>query len=296
MRTIKSLFLQIPTSFISVVSPTPRTKPLVKTTVPLSEISGTPKPDARIAPAVPLATSPARAINSPFFHIPVRSPVINDSGTLAFSAELNLGVGDSTVANNGGIWSGGQLVVRQGDIAAGTSNKYDLLLGVAINETGTLAYYGRLDDSINGGGIWTTAGLVARAGEVAPGTEGARFSAFEVVPSINDSGTVMFQGNLAIGVGDTTPFNEIGIWTNNGLVVRAGTELEIAPGETRTLLAVFARNQALANDGSIVFLAEFTDRTYGVFVATPVPEPSAFALCGLIFATMLLLRRCCRPR
>ena len=210
------------------------------------------------------------------------APTINDDGTVVYGAQLNVGQGDTTLSNNFGVWTSNELVSRAGDLAAGTTDTYDEFVGPVINQGGAIAYYAVLNSVSDNVGIWTTSGLIARAGQTAIGTSGAVYDAFERAASLNDAGQVAFLGGLKIGVGDTTGFNNFGIWTSDDLVVRAGDVVEVAPGDFRVVATLGMGRFALANTGQVAFLINFLDGTQGVFVATPVPEPGALVLLAIV--------------
>jgi hypothetical protein len=99
-----------------------------------------------------------------------------------------------------------------------------------------------------------------------------------------------------------------GIWAtdNSGvlrLIVHNGQELEVAPGDRRTISYVWTYghdtglqdgHQSWFNEaGQIVFGARFTDHSEGIFVsnAVAVPEPSTILLCLLGLVALLVAAR-----
>jgi hypothetical protein len=109
--------------------------------------------------------------------------------------------------------------------------------------------------------------------------------------SINDSGDVAFLAGL-----DKSHF---GVYTGANPL----TDKVIATGDMLDGLRVeevwFARD-GLNNSGQIAFGAALSDGTQGIWVATPVPEPSTFVLLALgiigLFAKCLLRTRTGRCR
>jgi hypothetical protein len=191
-------------------------------------------------------------------------PTLNNSGDVAFQAELTGPGVDNT--NNSGIWTGSggnlQLVARTGVQAPGT--EADLRFGgfgyqapgssdPVFNNQGNVAFAASLSgpgvNSTNDIGIWSNAGgslhLVMRIGLPAPGTgSGVNFAALNSFNSsaglghaLNELGQTAFSAFLAgVGVDES---NDFGIWveTPNGIVLiaREGQMLEVAPGDWRTI-------------------------------------------------------------
>jgi hypothetical protein len=105
--------------------------------------------------------------------------------------------------------------------------------------------------------------------------------------ALNDQGHVAFGACVtSLGVG-------YGIFTGPD----PATDKVIMDGDTLDGLEVtrliFSRN-GLNNSGQIAFIAQLSDGTSGVWVATPVPEPSTVVL--LVVASIGLLGYCCRDR
>lgn len=248
---------------------------------------------------------------------------INNRGEVAFEAMLaGPGVDRS---NDEGIWVSGQstrLVARTGQQAPGTDP------GVVFNaiplspprmvfgEQGvvfTAALRGPNTNFSNNSGIWAESSrglqLVARAGDPAPGTSpGTVFSFFAFLPlTSNDLGQTAFVG-LINDVEVELP-NQVGIWTTNRqgelqLVVRTGDELEVAPGDRRTIQSLTfssrsnsrSRIDAFNNRGQLAFNATFTDGSQGIFISNlvAIPEPSTSVLVA-IFLVLVCSNRYFRP-
>jgi hypothetical protein len=101
-------------------------------------------------------------------------------------------------------------------------------------------------------------------------------------PSLNSSGQVAFRADL-IGSGVNSSNNK-GIWATDWTgtlqpIARAGQQLEVAPGNFRTIsdlnfTSASGNSDGLSsgfnNVGQLVFWASFTDGSQGVFVSNEV--------------------------
>jgi hypothetical protein len=242
------------------------------------------------------------------------SPTINDAGNLAFSASLTGGGFDPI--NQSSIWSGppGGLTARvlSGHPAPGTPAgvMFESASEPVIGGAGDIAFRGWLTGPgvtpENARGLWRqkdgVTELVMRAESQAPGTPaGVLFESFNSgLPLINGLGQVAFHAYLSGPGIDGT--NNHGIWgmDEDGVVriiARSGDPLEIAPGDSRTVLDLFVldgagghdgRTTALADNGDLTFYAVFTDGS-GAVLAARVPEPAA-SLCMLAI-TLAVPRR-----
>ena len=231
--------------------------------------------------------------------------IINGAGQTAFSAKL-IGPGvDST--NDGSIWSEGTgslaMVAREGSHAPGTAegvNFLSLIPGAMLNGAGQTAFMASLIgpgvDPANNVGVWSegsgSLALVARKGSPAPGTAaGVTFSSIFPGPVTNGNGQVAFTASVT-GEG-VDGSNNFGVWAEdrNGvltLVIREGDQIEVAPGDVRTVLSVFMTSGEVAisggedgrpinfNDaGQLAFRLIFTDFSGGIIVSSfPIPIPA----------------------
>ncbi|MGH0030852.1 MAG: DUF7453 family protein [Myxococcota bacterium] len=245
---------------------------------------------------------------------------INGSGALAFGAMLAIPSQPDTAS----VWSTAsgmpELLALAGDPAPGTppgvvfATLLPLDLQVlALNDRDQVLLAARLqgpgvisanDDAIHLG----TPGdlnLVLREGDPAPGT-GAGVTLLPLASwasqgrALNASGELVLDAGLAgpgVGAG-----NDLAIFAHlEGrlfLVLREGDDLEVAPGDTRTIQGLRLRRARGAvvdgiptpfNDArQLAFTADFTDGSSGVFVATlgplPVPglPPAAVALLAML--------------
>jgi hypothetical protein len=231
------------------------------------------------------------------FNNNINDPVINGAGNIAILAQLDGPGVDLT--NSHGIWSdvGGalDLVVREGDPAPGTGSGVNFLYldDPVLNGAGRIAFYSKLTgtgvDGFNDKGIWSdvsgTLALVARAGDAAPGT-GAGVNFIDIGdPLLNGAGRIAFFAVLTGAGVDSS--NDRGIWVTDGsgalhLVVRTGTEVEVAPGDFRTIAYLEisgsdlsqqgglngedGRGTSFNNAGELAIYAVFTDDEAGILV------------------------------
>jgi hypothetical protein len=208
----------------------------------------------------------------------------NNENHLAFHATLKQGVGGVTSNNANGIWveteTGLRQVVRTNDIMPSTTLRFRSLANLVFNDAGRVAFTGSTSslgvsfNTIYSEGIDGQLTLVARASTAAPGTSaGVNFDFdagdFFGIPRLrlNNAGQVAFIAGLT-GTG-VTAANDMGLWAQDAagnlkLVIRKGNQLEVAPGDIRTVTEFDFGGM---NDaGQIVFDAVFTDNSEGVFV------------------------------
>lgn len=200
--------------------------------------------------------------------------VINSQGKVAFSANLLHSSGSVDETNDSGIWMEPVTDPTSGQLHSPS----DLL-------------------------------LVAREGDQAEGVAaGATFNDLAHTSVVlNSAGQLAFAATFTLG--EVTDNN--GIWvfdsvTNSlELVAGTGSLIEVAPGDVRTVLNIGdiddfddsfsggedGRASYLADNGDVVFRAQFTDGSQGVFVAAMQnPEPGTIQI-GILLGTMLLSRR-----
>ncbi|HET7298565.1 MAG TPA: choice-of-anchor tandem repeat NxxGxxAF-containing protein, partial [Burkholderiales bacterium] len=185
---------------------------------------------------------------------------INDAGTVAFSGG---GLSSSDLV---GLFTGSGGAVTP---IADDSGPLVFPFFASINDVGTVAFLAQLD----GGGN----GLFLGGTQVRPfaDTNGLFSFFFGRAPSINDTGQVAFGAGLDGG--------GTGIFVGpNPLADKVITTGDSLFGSTVTSLSL--GSQALNNAGRVAFYAELSDGTQGVFVATPVPEPSTLLLSAVALA------------
>jgi hypothetical protein len=181
-----------------------------------------------------------------------------------------------------------------------------------LNNSGQPAFIGSLAgtgvNSSNDNSIWSDRSgqlkMVARKGSQPPGTAaGTWFDTFSEDMMINDAGQVAFASFLT-GPGMTSS-NDYGIWAEDRagvlrLVVREGNQIEVAPGDSRTVKSIEyfcctsgdGTSNAFNAFGQLAFRANFTDGTQGIFISNVAAVPEAGSI-EIIFAMVCasLLRR-----
>jgi hypothetical protein len=188
---------------------------------------------------------------------------------------------------------------RQGQILFKAS-----LVGAAINSTNNQSLWLRdQHDQFQ---------LLAREGEQAPGLPtGTLFSSFESTGgsfppadrTINALGQTAFFANFS---NPTSGAQGAGIWAQDSTgnlhpIVWTGQQLEVAPGDVRTV-SFFSfygngnneegHRSGFNDRGQLAFFAQFPGGSSGIFVSNlvAIPEPGILALVG-IPALIMLLRR-----
>jgi hypothetical protein len=242
-------------------------------------------------------------------------PYTNSSGRLSGQQILTGGDVTDIFTNGIGVYNdaNGPLVeiARGGQQAPGVEagTVFSFLSPPSFNDSGKSSFFANLRNAANNlpatinEGIWSdatgTLKLVVREGDAATGVGAGAVigpidsSAYR--PILNDAGQTAIALNLLQGVGGVTAANDKGYWAqdlsgNFHLLVREGDQLTVAPGVVRTI-ATFglngdARGFQFDNLGNLMFLANFTDGSQGLFVVNAsVPEPSAMvgllALCSI---------------
>lgn len=247
------------------------------------------------------------------------APMLNNNGRIAF--QTNLAGDDSIWSDVSGSMA---LLARSGHHAPGTPpgvtfsgqlEKWTPRLNNADQILFKASVIGDGVDSSNNVGVWSNVSgslaLVVRSGDAAPGLQdGAKFADIgnlETVPFLNDAGQVAFCATLAGDGVDSS--NSQSIWASDRagalqLIARAGDQLEVAPGDSRTIsLLTFGHDSRVGESnrrsgpfnklGQLVFAASFTDGSSGVFVsnAVAVPEPSSLLIFALAAAAIFFSRR-----
>jgi hypothetical protein len=242
-------------------------------------------------------------------------PPINNADKTIFEALLT-GPG-VTNTNNAGLWSDASgslsLLARAGDPTPGMHGvTFTAFSAPLLNNSGQAAFIGSLAGtgvtSSNDNGIWSDRSgqqkMVARKGSQPPGTAaGTWFDTFSEDMMINDAGQVAFASFLT-GPGMTSS-NDYGIWAEDRagvlrLVVREGNQIEVAPGDSRTVKSIEyfcctsgdGTSNAFNAFGQLAFRANFTDGTQGIFISNVAAVPEAGSI-EIIFAMVCasLLRR-----
>ena len=192
-------------------------------------------------------------------------PDINDAGVISIQAR-----------NVGTAREGTYLVGSDGTMSpvATSTNRLQNYGGPAVNQAGHVLLSdlntGELKSGIAGA-------LTVRASTAGPYSAFGGFSGRDGGASINDLDQIAFRAYL-------DPYSEgrYGIFTGpnplTDTVIRTG---DVLNGSTITFLDL--GQSGLNNAGQIAFYAEFASGASGVFIATPVPEPSVgLAATGLL--------------
>lgn len=244
-------------------------------------------------------------------------PYTNANGR--YSDQHTLTGGDVTgIFDNGrGIYNdaSGELkeIARGGQPAPGTAagTLFGFLSPPSFNDAGQSSFFGNLRNAANSipvtanEGIWSDANgaleLIVREGDVAPGIDsGAVVGPIDLHayrPTLNNAGQSAFPLKLLQGVGGVTAGTDTGYWAQDmtgtlRLIVREGDLLTVAPGDVRTIASFGlngdARGFRFDDLGNLMFRANFTDGSQGLFIATaPVPEPNS---CAILLLTVVVPR------
>ena len=283
-------------------------------TVQTLALSGQQAPSA--APGVTFSLVQFRQIPGAALQGPINVHV-NSAGEAPFFAQLS-GPG-VTSQNNQGVYVAGSglaaplLVARDGDQAPGLANGtvFTNFVNSGVDDTGRVAVLAGYNAPGGGEGIWLgqpgNLHLLVHDGQsIADGT-GSPLVVSNLQTQIvtNALGEIVFQ------------LHDSSIIASNVLgqlvvIARPGDSFQVAPGDFRTVASltvlavcndnffpnIFGYNYSGGatpiNDlGQIVFEAQFTDGSYGVFTsnAVAVPEPSAIVLAALGVLALLAYRR-----
>ena len=238
------------------------------------------------------------------------NPAINNVGTSAFYGSRDSG-GVGIFSGNGGPHS----TIVDNDTVDGGVFDVNIRRSPDINNDGTVVFNALLD----GGGERISTGIGAGTITIVD-TNTDPFSSLGDAPSINDAGTVAFQGlhntlgqgiftdtggltTIADSEGAFSFFGESPSINNNGLVAfRAGldvggqgiftgsdpiADLVIKTGDAlfgSTLVGLNFGHHGLNDSGQIAFRYFLADSTHGIAIASAVPavpEPTTIVLLGI---------------
>lgn len=158
-------------------------------------------------------------------------------------------------------------LVRSGDAAPGTGGRFDLLGTPAMNAHGHVAFLASLAPGAFHPrfGLWTSSAgrlrAVALPDRQVPGQPvGTIFQDIRSLLGFNDAGFVLFSAEIGAsgGVSSTAlllanPSGEICV------LARTGGRLAISSSDLRTVSRISVRRDALGDDCSAAFAAQFTD-------------------------------------
>ncbi len=197
------------------------------------------------------------------------SPVMNDSGVVAFWAAPLTGTSGGNI-DDGGIFrgSGGPLtqIAREGQVVPGGNGTISGFQFPAINDSGSVAFNAQLTGTSGGSndddGIYVGTGLsltqIARGGQAAPDGNGM-FSFFHN-PLLSNSNQATFSGFLTGTSGGAS--DDAGIFRGNGgalvQIIRKGQALPIGPGTFGSFQS-FREN----NSGAIALVASLNGTSGG---------------------------------
>ncbi len=178
-------------------------------------------------------------------------PSINNSGAVAFAAELNLGGAGVFTSKNGILKT-----------IADTSSIFKRFSSAAINDQGTVAFVGELVNGDRGLFTSTDQGL-----KTIVDTSGA-FSFFNSDPALNNKGEVAFLAELDDG--------------GKGIFAGADpiADKVVSIGDSINGLSVqdlIIIGKGLNDDGQVAFSAVLSDGSERIFRAKRVPEPGSIA-------------------
>jgi hypothetical protein len=232
---------------------------------------------------------------------------LNAQGDLAFAAQMFVGIGGITTANDWGIWSAngpGDITLRHraSDPAPGTTPGavFGTFETPAFNDAGELAFIGSLEfgpggvTNLSDGVIYGPDGagglrLLAREGDPVPGLPGEVWANMLSV-RLSENGEVLFAtlvgGRYSLFFADT-----------NGqihLLARVGDPVDLGGGDVRTFQSMIEWD-ASPDLRHTTVSARFADGSSGLFLIT-IPEPGTGALLAGGLVTGALVRRGRRSR
>jgi PEP-CTERM motif len=213
------------------------------------------------AALTPLATSTTlKFINA--------DPAISHNGTIAYEFPI--------AGSSGGITGYALYTYANGVTTEIASNNNQGLQAtfygaLAVNDSGTVVAASEFKIQLASGGGFTTLATATTS-----------FSTFGAV-SINNPGEVVFYANLEGGGAGIFTGTDIA----NDKVIAVGDPLDGS-----TVASIGFAHGALNDRGQVTFWAKLQNGDQGIFIANPVPEPSAWALAMLATGILLLgLRR-----
>jgi hypothetical protein len=191
-------------------------------------------------------------------------PVINDSGQIAFMAGVGAGFENHGVFLKQPV----QLITitRTGRAAPGTDGTFTHLglLGVSINNAGSIAFEARYSGSISGDGIFVYSNgdlkpLVLQ-GQPVPGTQSDSFESFQSLAT-NQRGQIAFVASVNSGLGSKT-----GVFVaEGGKITPLAREGQVVSGEALHHLSA----PSIDESGAVVFVDSLAYQARGTAAYVP---------------------------
>lgn len=227
---------------------------------------------------------------------------LSDVGQVAFAADLEIGPGGVTSADNSGLWTAdgpGNIMLRhrEGDAIPGLPGlSFAAIAGTPfLNDAGDLAFTtslalgGSVTTSNNdvllvsalGGGVT----LVAREGDANPILPGELWRGFGVL-AWSDDGALLFRALDGSGL---TRFYHRAAHGGLSLLTGQGMDVDLGGGDVRTV-DLFVDFDASDDGTRLAAATRFTDGSTGL-VLFSVPEPDTTLLGALGLAALAARRR-----
>ncbi len=209
-------------------------------------------------------------------------PSINDSGVLAFLANLSTPSGATSAVLAG---APAVVVARRGGTQTGIAGATFASFGdPLLNGAGQVAFLGKVSGAAltQDEGIWSNRSgalaLVAREGAEPPGVSGGAWKNFSSVVLTNE--VLAFTASLVLGTGGVSSADDVGLWicdhTSTTLALREGQSLTLASGvrQVKSFIALTTGSIGVGHGyrpgvASIVARVSFTDATQSVLALTP---------------------------
>jgi hypothetical protein len=187
------------------------------------------------------------------------TPTLNAQGVVAFSGSM----ANPTNSSFDGIFladgAGASSVARQNMAAPGPGGGlFSAIQAPALSGSGECGFYSSLTSTTDGStrGVFRGDGsgvsAVARQLQAAPGAGGGTFSSFGLNPGINESGEMVFFGNLQ----DTTDGSTLGIFRGDGSTVSViARPNQPAPGAGGGTFFALGGSPSINSIGQVAFLS-----------------------------------------
>jgi hypothetical protein len=201
-----------------------------------------------------------------------------DDGHVAITVRVGNGI--ETVSALLSDTSGSLMpLVRSGDVAPGTSGRFDLLVSPSMNAHGNVAFLASTEPGAFHPrlGLWISSvgGLraVALPDQPVPGQPVATvFQSIVSVNGFNDAGSLLFTADLTLpGGGSSTALVLVSPTGQISVLARTGGVLAISSGDLRTVSQLDVRRVALSDDSQAVFAVGFTDGSRAELRTTRLP-------------------------